>query len=138
MHSILYPKNFSTSKRILFPMYKKLLYWVNQKIHSGFFITSYGKPQLNFLTNSTYLCSLQMCKCVCFLCYIQDKAGIKRKHCILSYWSYSISLIKIGLYIGKVVFFFPTLHFKMTLSSKLLFIIFSIEIYITWDMTIKY
>ena len=55
MHSILYPNNFSTSQSILFPMYKKLLYWISQKINSGFSVTSYGKTQLNFLTNSSFV-----------------------------------------------------------------------------------
>lgn len=55
MYSILYPNKFSTSQSILFPMYKKLLYWISQKINSGFSVTSYGKTQLNFLTNSTFV-----------------------------------------------------------------------------------
>ena len=32
----------------------QIKYWVGQKVHSGFSITSYGKTQINFLANPIF------------------------------------------------------------------------------------
>lgn len=83
------------------------------------------------------LYDLQRCVSMFVFCVtFKIKLPIKKKTCcILSYWSYSISLINRTVYQEGS---FLTYILKWHLSSKLLFIIFSIEIYITWDMAIKY